>query len=211
MSRVDASSAEAIEAVAAEPARLARADRRDALLDAAAAMVATGDVDRISMETVAERAGVSRPLVYKHFANRRELLVAVYRREAALLHAELEQAVTAAETLEGKFRALIHGALRAEAERGAALSALRAAGGRNHALREEQRARDRTTVRYFARRAVREYGVDERRARAGLAILLRAIESVLAEWRLRPTPQRAALLEDTYVALAVGAVEGLAG
>jgi AcrR family transcriptional regulator len=210
MSRLDARSSGLVESDGSDAPRLARAERRDALLDAAASLVALGDIDDISMESVAERAGVSRPLVYKHFANRREILVAVYRREAALLHEELVRAVTGADGLEGKFRALIHGALQAEAGRGAALSALRAAGARDDELRHEQRGRDRTTVRYFARQAVREFGVDEHQARAGLAILLRAIESVLAEWRLRPTPRRAALLEDVYVTMAVGAVEKLA-
>ncbi len=62
------------------------------------------------MEAVAERAGVSRPLVYKHFANRGELLAAVYLREATLLHRELAAEVGAAETVEGMFRTLIRGA-----------------------------------------------------------------------------------------------------
>src|SRR5262249_19750467 len=63
-----------------ESPRLTRRERRDALLDAAVEIVTSGDVAAVSMEAVAERAGVSRPLVYKHFANRSELLAAVYRR-----------------------------------------------------------------------------------------------------------------------------------
>jgi AcrR family transcriptional regulator len=42
----------------------ARLDRRDSLLDAAADMVATGNVESVSMEAVAKAAGVSRSLVY---------------------------------------------------------------------------------------------------------------------------------------------------
>ena len=214
MSRVTTSAsarrAEPLEAERLERARLGRAERRDAILDAAAALVAAGDVEAVSMETVAERAGVSRPLVYKHFANRGELLAALYDREAALLHAELAVDVEAAGTVEEMFRALIHGALRAQASRGATLAALRSVGSRSRASREEQRRRDRTTLRYFGRRAVRQFGLDERRARAGVAILLGAIETVLAQWRRRPTREHAALLEDTYVALVVGGIEELA-
>src|SRR6266571_1225961 len=103
---------------ALESVRLTRAERRDALLDAAVALVTSGDDDNVSMETVAERAGVSRPLVYKHFANRGELLAAVYRREARHLHRELATEVGAADTLEGMFRTLIRGALHAAGERG---------------------------------------------------------------------------------------------
>src|SRR5579863_790949 len=87
-----------------ETGRLARSARRDALIDAAAELVATADIDAVSMDAVAERAGVSRPLVYKHFGNRGELLAAVYKRESALLHAELSAEVTAATTLEETFR-----------------------------------------------------------------------------------------------------------
>ena len=65
--------------------RLQSSARRDALLEAAVALVRTKGVQVVSMETVAERAGVSRPLVYKHFANRDEILAAAYRREAARL------------------------------------------------------------------------------------------------------------------------------
>jgi AcrR family transcriptional regulator len=199
-----------VRAESVERARLARADRRDALLDAALALVAEGDIDSVSMESVAERAGVSRPLVYKHFANRSDLLAAVYQREAALLHAELSAAVTAADSAAEMFRALVRGALRAEAERGAAFAALRAAGLRTRERRQEQRRRDRQTLRYFAANALREFGLDEPRARIAVGILLGAIETVLAQWRRHPTREHAALLEDTYVTLVVGGLSQLA-
>jgi AcrR family transcriptional regulator len=74
-----------------------RPHRRETLLAAATAIVADGDVEALSMEAVAARAGVSRPLVYKHFANKGELLAAVYRREAAALDAEIVAAVEGAD------------------------------------------------------------------------------------------------------------------
>src|SRR4051794_38090618 len=98
-----------------EGARLPRADRRDALIDAAAELVAAGDIDAVSIENVAERAGVSRPLVYKHFANRGELLASVYLRESHLLTREIGRAIQAAASLEDKLRAYVSGCLRAEA------------------------------------------------------------------------------------------------
>jgi AcrR family transcriptional regulator len=189
-----------------ESGRLSRADRRDALLDAAVELVVSGDADAVSMEAVAERAGVSRPLVYKHFANRGELLAAVYQREATLLHRELAAEVGAAATVEGMFRTLIRGALQAAAERGHVFSALRSAGGRSHELRREQRGRDVETVRAFAGRAMRELGLDRRRATATTATLLAAIDPVLTQWRLRPTADQAQLLEEIYVGMVRGAL-----
>jgi AcrR family transcriptional regulator len=172
-------------------------------------LLADGDVEAVSMEAVAARARVSRPLVYKHFANRHELLAAAYGREAALLHAELAADVGAAETIEEMFRALVHGALRAQARRGATFAALRAAGLRTPERRQEQRDRDRTTLRYFTRHAVREFDLDEQQARSAVAILLGTIEVVLAQWRRRPTRDHAALLEETYVGLVVGGLDQL--
>src|SRR5260221_2534188 len=112
------------------PARLSRVDRRDALLTAAAAILTDESVEAVTMEVVAERAGVSRPLVYKHFANRGELLAAVYQREAAVLHDELATTVRQATTATDMFRPLIRGALKAQAHRRPALPSPRAAAGR---------------------------------------------------------------------------------
>lgn len=190
-------------------ARLDRDDRRGALLDAAAAIVTSGGADAVSMEAVAERAGVSRPLVYKHFANRAELLEALYARESLALHEEISAEVTKARTLEEMFRALVRGSLNAQASRGATFAALRAAGGQTPERRTEQRARDRRTLTYFMRQAVQQYGLTETQARAAVSILLGSIESVLNVFRIRPTSEQAALLEDTYVALVVGGLEGL--
>jgi len=193
-----------------EAGRLDRERRRDLLLDAAASMVADGEIEAITMDAVAERAGVSRPLVYKHFANRHELLAAVYTRESALLHAELEAAVTAATSFEGMVRALVRGALDAQAKRGATFASLGAAGSRTPDRRREQRDRDRTTLAFFSARAEKELGVERRAARAGLGILLGAIPSVLAAWRRKPTAAHADLLEDTYTALVLGGLERIA-
>jgi AcrR family transcriptional regulator len=193
-----------VEADAVESARLTRGERRDALLDVAVELLTSGDVTAVSMEAVAERAGVSRALVYKHFANRSELLAAVYRREATHLHRRLAREVAASESLEGMFRALIHGALHAAGERGHLFAALRSAGGWNRELRHEQRARDVDTVHAFAARAVRELSIDRRDATAATAALLATIDAMLTQWRLRPTPENAALLEDIYVGMVQG-------
>jgi AcrR family transcriptional regulator len=187
-----------------------RADRRDSLLDAAAVMVASGHVEMMSMEAVAKAAGVSRALVYKHFANRHDLLSSLYERESAHLHSQLAADVRAAGDLAGMLRALVHGALAAQASRGATLATLNSGGGRPSPQRTVQRRRDGQTLRYFASQAVAEYDVDELDARTGLAIALGSIPTVLARWRLRPTLENAARLEDSFVAMGIGGVHELA-
>jgi AcrR family transcriptional regulator len=192
-----------------ESVRLAAADRRDALIDAATTLIASGDVEAVSIESVAEAAGVSRPLVYKHFGNRAEILSAVYDRESALLTREIATAIAAADTLEEKLRAYVAGCLLAEAERGATFAALRSAGVRNASLRERQHERDRQTVRYFGALASEEYGLEPRKAREAISVLLGAITAVLAQWRIRPTADHASVLEEIFVRMAVGGLQAM--
>jgi AcrR family transcriptional regulator len=169
-------------------------------------MVANGHVEAVSMEAVAKAAGVSRALVYKHFANRHDL----YGRESALLHAQLSADVRGADDLAGKLRALVRGALAAQASRGATLAALSVQGRRPSKQRDVQRRRDGQTLRHFTDQAVAEFHVDELDARTALAITLGAIPTVLARWRLRPTREHALHLEDAYVAMAVGGMKEVA-
>lgn len=185
--------------------RLQGPARRDALLDAVVALVKTKGVQVVSMEAVAEHAQVSRPLVYKHFANRDELLTAAYRREASTLHHDLAAEVASAGSIEEMYRSLLRGSMRATIERGQIFTALGAAGGWNRDIRREQRSRDRRTVRAFAAVAARQYGLEVRRSTSVTAVLLGALDAVLAQWRLKRTEENGRILEETYLAMVVAA------
>jgi AcrR family transcriptional regulator len=185
--------------------RVSREARRDLLIDAVVALIEAGRLDEVTMESVAERAGVSRPLVYRHFANRNDLLAAAYRREASTLHDELAAEVAAATSVVEMYRTLVRCSLRATtASRDGVFAALRAAGTNNRDLRTEQRNRDVTTVRAFAARAVRELGVEPAQATAATVLLLGAIDPLVAQWRRRPSEANAALLEEVYVRMVLG-------
>jgi AcrR family transcriptional regulator len=190
--------------------RLRRAERHEALVNAAADLVAECDVEAVSMETVAARAGVSRPLVYKHFANRHELLAAVYRREATGLDAEIVKAVQAAKGFEAIVRTLIRAILAGARSRGPTFVKLQRAGARDATLRGEQRERDRRTVRYFTRLAVREFDLTEAHARAAVQVLLTGIDSLPAQWHSAPTAEHEDLLEEVYTNLVLGGLARLA-
>jgi AcrR family transcriptional regulator len=187
-------------------------DRRAELIEHAAALLEREGIDAVSMEAVATRVGVSRPLVYKHFANRDELLVAVYQEKASQLEASIAAAVRQARGFEDKLRTLIRLVLEAMSTHGAIFIPLRRAGVRNvGGLRDELMARDERTIRYFARVAVREFDVSYAEARVAMAILLSGLESVRAQWRVRPTPEHRQFLEDLYVEVALGALARLRG
>jgi AcrR family transcriptional regulator len=186
--------------------RLRGEDRRAALLHAAIELLAEDGIDAISMDTVAVRAGVSRPLVYKHFANRDELLAETYRQHAAELNATIAATVEQATGFEGKLRALVRASMAAETTHGPIFGPLRRAGARDAAFRRQQHDRDRRTVKFFARLAMTEFDLDKASATAAMSVLLNGIESVRAQWRTRPTAENRRYLEDLYIDLVTGAL-----
>ncbi|QHC22594.1 TetR/AcrR family transcriptional regulator [Streptomyces sp. GS7] len=70
--------------------RLPPAERRDQLLDVGARLFAAKPYDDVLMEEVAERAGVSRALLYRYFPGKRDLFAGVYRQAADRLLARSE-------------------------------------------------------------------------------------------------------------------------
>lgn len=62
-------------------ARLSAAERREQLLDTTKALVGEQGFHGVSIEAVAKRAGVSRPIVYGHFGDLAGLLESMLQRE----------------------------------------------------------------------------------------------------------------------------------
>ncbi|GAA2809098.1 TetR/AcrR family transcriptional regulator [Crossiella cryophila] len=85
--------------------RMSRPDRREHLLRTATEILHTNGANALTLVTLAEHAGVSRPVTYDHFGTREGLLLAMYRdydehlaramREARSGAGSLGEAVTA--------------------------------------------------------------------------------------------------------------------
>jgi AcrR family transcriptional regulator len=65
--------------------RMHRSERREQLLQACLIAFARDGLELTTMDSIATTAGVSKPLVYRHFHNRREALAAVVERESERL------------------------------------------------------------------------------------------------------------------------------
>ncbi len=74
--------------------RLTREDRQRQLIETAWRIVGQEGTDALTLGRLAERAGVTKPVVYSHFPTRSALLIALYRdfdmREYAIMEAALE-------------------------------------------------------------------------------------------------------------------------
>lgn len=88
----------------ARPARMPHADRRAQVLELAEDLFAREGFHHVSMDDIADRAGVSKPVLYRHFPSKLDLYLAVVDRRGEVLvrgvEAELERAL-ADETLDG--------------------------------------------------------------------------------------------------------------
>jgi AcrR family transcriptional regulator len=89
--------------------RLPPAERRRLLLEAAADLFTTRPYAAVSMADVARAAGVSKPLVFRYFGDKRSLFVAALHRVVDQLRvaAESDPALPASE----RFRGALHGYL----------------------------------------------------------------------------------------------------
>ena len=80
---------------------------REALLDAAIELIASGGYTATGVDAIARRSGVVKSALYWHFGSKEGLLVAALERTAADWVAELESAIVGAETPEERLESLI--------------------------------------------------------------------------------------------------------
>ncbi|GAB7036861.1 MULTISPECIES: TetR/AcrR family transcriptional regulator [Catenuloplanes] len=73
--------------------RLSKVDRHAQLLDVARELIRDAGTDELTLGRLAERAGVTKPLVYDHFGDRAGLLAELYRAFDARQRETLEAAI----------------------------------------------------------------------------------------------------------------------
>ena len=78
------------------PVRMSRDDRRAQVLSLAEQMFAHGGFHHVSMDDIAERAGVSKPVLYRHFPSKLDLYLAVVDHRGAALVATVDAALAGA-------------------------------------------------------------------------------------------------------------------
>ena len=84
---------------------MSAADRRATILDAARDAFAETGYHETSLDSIAERAGVSKALLYEHFSSKRELYVAMLEVHVAELIERIAGAIADAEPGEARMRA----------------------------------------------------------------------------------------------------------
>jgi AcrR family transcriptional regulator len=84
-----------------------RTMQRDALLDAARSLLSEGGTDALTFPALAERTGLARSSVYEYFRSRAAVVVELCAVDFPVWAAEVEAAMEAADTPEGKIEAYV--------------------------------------------------------------------------------------------------------
>jgi AcrR family transcriptional regulator len=159
------------------------------------------------MEGVAAQAGVSKGLGYAYFANRDELLGALFDREMRRLDRRVAERMADAATFEDRVRAVAYAGFEAAAERGILMGTLLSAKLTDGVLEERRRARQRVVVGFFAKLISDEFHLDRDQATMAAAILFAGYGGALDQWIQRRASRRDLLA--TFVALTRGGLEAL--
>lgn len=122
--------------------RLSALERREAILDAALPLFARDGYDRASLSSMARATGVTKPVLYDHFASKGELYGTLLERESGLLLSELRPVLDPAERLDERLRHIAEIVLRFVRRRpDAARLLFRAPGGDEVARAAHERIR----------------------------------------------------------------------
>jgi AcrR family transcriptional regulator len=184
--------------------RLPRSERRKQLLAAAQEVFVANGYHAAAMDDIAERAGVSKPVLYQHFPGKLELYLALLDTQAERLAGAVTEALAATE--DNRLR--IHGVLSAyfqfvdrDDEDGAFRLIFETDLGNEPAVRSRVEGVTTKTMQAVAGVVAGDTGLDPAAAEL-LATALTGAAQVAARWWLaseRPVPQ----------AEAVGLLEGL--
>jgi AcrR family transcriptional regulator len=139
--------------------RMAPEDRRSHILDAAVRLIVSTGHSGVSLEQVAAAAGISKPLIYKYFPRREDLLKALLEREFVDLRGRGLNDVPRDIAPERIIRNTVASALTYYFERGPIVRLLSADPAVVDLARQGNRASRRNTTDFFIAKFMESYGV----------------------------------------------------
>jgi AcrR family transcriptional regulator len=161
--------------------------RRTQLLDAAGSLITHQGLDALTMEALAEQAGVSKGLGYAYFDNVEDVVQSLWERELDRLYRRMGDALNEHGPFEEQVRAAVSAYFDLVEERGSLLDVLGAhlTGPAAHS----ERRRRQPFVRELAGLVQHEFDAQPRRARALAALLMTVSATSAWMWRAYRMPR----------------------
>ena len=133
--------------------------RREQILDSAVTYIVERGLSTFTLENVAHEAGVSKPLVYKYFTRREDLLRAVMEREYVYLGSHKLDVLPDDVPLEPLIRASNRNAFNYLYERGPVIRLLAADRSVAELVHQRERNERSAITEHFIKRLMKTYGV----------------------------------------------------
>lgn len=133
--------------------------RREQILDSAVTYIVERGLSTFTLENVAHEAGVSKPLVYKYFTRREDLLKAVLEREYVYLGRHKLDVLPDEVPMEPLIRAANRNALNYLYERGPVIRLLASDRSVAELVHERERDERSAVTEHFIKRLMKTYGV----------------------------------------------------
>lgn len=169
--------------------RLPAEQRREHLLDVGAAIILDSGFESLTMESVAERARVSKGLGYAYFENAEELALALYDREMAEFYRRIQEAMAGVESFDERLRRALKAHFDLVTERGVLFVILQTKlSGRK--LKRTVRQRLGPFIDFWTRQMEDEFAVDRAAAEAVASVMLSAADIFARSWHARRLPRR---------------------
>lgn len=154
--------------------RLARVDRADQLIDAAAAIIVKEGLPAATMKRVAREAGLSEAQAHNYFSRQADLLIALARRELAVMNAVRQSEVERGRDSLTRVTLSTITYLRQVEQRGALIQILLNSPAVRAGLRPEREAQAASARGRLTERLTSVYGVPADRA-YGATVILTAV------------------------------------
>ena len=185
--------------------RLHPEERKNQILDVAAALIREHGVSALNMDRLGREAGVSKPLVYNYFPNRTDLLKSLLSREVKRYHHDSADIAATTGTLEDLVRATSRKMLEYVSEFGTVIQQLMQEPEVADVLEEMETHYQGQHADYLSKRVLEEYGVDMDVARAAIEIGLGL--STAGGAYMEKHNADMAFVEDMLTAMIMGSLE----
>ena len=161
--------------------RMTRESRREQILDAAVALILTNRHSSCTLEQVAEAAHISKPLVYKYFPKRDDLMKAILEREFQELRGRGLDAIPAQIPVEKVIRIAVERSLKYYFERGPIIRLLSTDPAVATLVRADNREQRAKTLGYFIARHMKGSNIPKSVAQIAVTMVMNApIHSISA-------------------------------
>lgn len=187
--------------------RLTGEERKASFLEAAARLIREKGLEGLTMEGLAAYCGVNKALPYRHFANRDDLLVALYEQENREFDERIAKATTSAEGFEEKLRAVIH-PWYGDIRKGAGTPELAQARTQSGELEARRRVRMQIAADYIADLIQASYDIRRDEAMLAAHVLLAGSQGLACFRRIADIDHKA--LTEWFIVMSTGAVEAVA-